>query len=65
MDEEFLVEEKAILPMVGILRGDIDAGMFFDAATLKRLKAFYSKQSKEWFAQRQGMEVRLSLCPHA
>lgn len=48
---EMWVEEKRILEAANIVTGAVDAGVAYDAAELRRLRATYEKQPAEWFAR--------------
>jgi len=50
------VEEKALVRAIGLLKGESDPGMFFDAATLRTISEQFSQQSEGWRRYRESIE---------
>ena len=50
------VEEKALVRAIGLVKGDIDPGMFFDAATLRTISDKFGRQSAEWRRYRESLD---------
>lgn len=43
------VDEKALVRAMGLVKGDIDVGMFFNRDTLKDISEAFKDESEEWF----------------
>jgi hypothetical protein len=56
-DTDFLVEEKELARAVGLVKGDVDPGVFFDADTLRHIADTFAGQSNQWMAQRRSSEA--------
>jgi hypothetical protein len=52
-----LVAEKEIARAVGLVKGDVDPGVFFDSATLRHIADAFGDRSDAWYAQRRSSEA--------
>lgn len=50
------MEEKALARAVGLVKGDLDPGMFFNQETLKRISDAFKDESKEWYEKHEERE---------
>lgn len=50
------MEEKALVRAIGLVKGDIDPGVFFDAATLRNISDKFGKQSEAWRRYRESLD---------
>lgn len=51
-----MVEEKALTRALGLVKGDLDPGMFFNHETLKRISEAFKDESDEWFNKHKERE---------
>jgi hypothetical protein len=54
---DMYVPEKHLVRAIGLVKGDIDPGMFFDAETLVHIARVFEKQSQEWLKKRAEVEA--------
>lgn len=57
---DLLVEEKALARAAGLVKGDVDPGVFFDADTLRNIAEAFGDESDAWFARRRTSEAYAS-----
>lgn len=48
-DPDLYIEHKDLIRAMGLIKGDLDPGMFFDKETMENLSKAYSKEPEEWF----------------
>lgn len=56
-DPQVMVEEKALTRAVGLVKGDLDPGLFFDHEMLKRISEAFKDESDEWFDKQEQREA--------
>lgn len=55
-DADVMVEEKALTRAIGLVKGDLDVGLFFNQETLKRISAAFKDEPDEWFEKHNQRE---------
>ena len=55
-DPDIMLEEKHLIRAMGLIKGDLDPGMFFDEETMTKLSEAFSKEPDEWFEQHSSRE---------
>lgn len=53
---DIMIEEKDLMRAMGLIKGDLDPGMFFDTKTMEHLHKAFSKESDEWFDKHSKRE---------
>lgn len=51
-----MIEEKDLMRAMGLVKGDLDPGMFFDVETMQNLSKAFSKEPKQWFDKQRSKE---------
>lgn len=51
------VAEKHLVRAIGLVKGDIDPGMFFNSETLEHIARVFERQSQEWLKKRAEVEA--------
>lgn len=55
-DPGIMIEEKDLIRAMGLIKGDLDPGMFFDAETMENLSKAFAKEPAEWFDKHSERE---------
>jgi hypothetical protein len=53
---DLMIEEKDMIRAMGLIKGDLDPGIFFDVETMEKLYNAFSKEPEEWFAKHSKRE---------